>query len=83
MFSVRTFNFMYDHTVVVFFLCLQTTRSDIRPHLKWAVDLVIADVCHLISLWDLYGHVWVKILTLSPPMATYDKGKVANGCSQS
>ena len=42
---------MYDHT----FLNLQVTRSDIRPHTKWAVSLVIA-----------YGHfslprgfVWV------------------------
>ena len=44
---------MYDHT----FLNLQITRSDIRPHIKWAVSLVIA-----------YGHfnlpqgfVWVGL----------------------
>ena len=42
---------MYDHT----FWNLQITRSDIRPHIKWAVSLMIA-----------YGHfilprgfVWV------------------------
>ena len=29
---------MYDHT----FLKLLITRSDIRPHIKWAVSLVIA-----------------------------------------
>ena len=38
--SVRTFCFMYDHT---FFLYLQITRADIRPQVKWAVNLVIAD----------------------------------------
>ena len=36
--SVRTFSAMYDHT----FLNSQITRSDIRPHIKWAVSLVIA-----------------------------------------
>ena len=42
---------------------LQITMSDISPHIKWAVSLVIA-----------YGHfnvphgfVWVNILTLSSP----------------
>ena len=30
---------MYDDS----FLCLQIARSDIRPHVKWAVSLVIAD----------------------------------------
>ena len=42
---VRTFDVMYDHT----FLNLQITRSDIRPHIKWAVSLVIA-----------YGHFNLK-----------------------
>ena len=39
---------MYDHT----FLNLQITRSDIRPHIKWAVSLVIA--------YDNF--VWVNIV---------------------
>ena len=52
---------MYDHT----FLSLQITRSDVRPHIKWAVSLVIADD-HLIFLMGLCGYVWVNILTLSP-----------------
>ena len=49
--SERVFGAKYDHT----FLNLQITRSDIRPHIKWPVSLVIA-----------YGHfnlpqgiVWV------------------------
>ena len=49
--TVRTYVVMYDHI----FLNLQITRLDIRPHIKWAVNLVIA-----------YGHfnlpqgfVWV------------------------
>ena len=44
---------MYDHI----FLNLQITKSDIRPHITWAVSLVIA---------YMYGHfilpqgfVWV------------------------
>ena len=36
--SVRPFGVMYGHT----FLNLQVTRSDIRPHIKWVVSLVIA-----------------------------------------
>ena len=45
---------MYDHT---FYKQVQISRSDIRPHIKWAVSLVIA-----------YGHfdfpqgfVWVRM----------------------
>ena len=30
---------MYDHT---FFFNLQIARSDIKPHIKWAVSLVFA-----------------------------------------
>ena len=36
--SVRTFSVMYDHTL----LNLQITNSDIRPHIKWAGNLVMA-----------------------------------------
>ena len=52
--SVRTLGVMHDHTL---FLHLQITIADIRAHLKWAVNLVIA-----------YGHfnlpqgfVWVYV----------------------
>ena len=37
---IRTLRVIYDHAV---FLCLQITRSDLRPHLNWIVNLVIAD----------------------------------------
>ena len=61
--SIRTFSVIYDHT----FLNLQITRPDIRPHMKWAVSLVIAYMATLIFLRELCGNVWVNILTLSPP----------------
>ena len=74
--SIRTFSVMYDHT----FQNLQITRSDIRPHIKWAVILVIAyghtqsglstwwlHMVTLIFLRGLCGYVWVNILTLLPP----------------
>ena len=55
---------MYDHA---FFRNLQITRSDIRPHIKWAaVSLVIVNG-HLIFLRGLCGYVWVNILILSSP----------------
>ena len=34
------FAVIYDHTL---FVNLQITRSDIRPQVKWAVNLVIAE----------------------------------------
>ena len=52
---------MYDHT----FLNLQITRSDIKPHIKWAVSLVIS-YGYFNLPQDLCGYVWVNILTLSP-----------------
>ena len=57
---------MYDHT----FLNSQTTRSDIRPHIKSAVSLVIA-YGHSDLPWGLCGYVWVTILTLSPLRVLY------------
>ena len=45
--SVRTFSVMYYHTL--FYACMQFTRSDIRPHVKLAVSLVIVGG-HLIFL---------------------------------
>ena len=52
---------MYDHTL----LNLQIIRSDIRPHIKWPVSLVIA-YGHFNLPEDLCGYVWVYILTYSP-----------------
>ena len=66
MISVRTHGVMYDQAV--FYAC-KITGSDIRPHLNWAVSLVIADVC-FIFLKGLCGYVWVNILTLSFPRVT-------------
>ena len=56
---MRTFGVIYDHN----FLNLQITRSDIRPHIKWAVSLGTA-----YGDFNLpQGFVWVNILTLSLP----------------
>ena len=52
--------------MTMLFLNLQVTRSDIRPHKKLAVSLVI-DMVTLIFLGALCVYVWVNILTLSPP----------------
>ena len=54
---------MYDHT---FYKQVQISRSDIRPHIKWAVSLVILHMVTSIFLWALCGYTWVNILTLSP-----------------
>ena len=54
---------MYDHT---FYKHVQISRSDIRPHTKWAVSLVILHMVTSIFLWGLCGYIWVNILTLSP-----------------
>ena len=54
---------MYDHT---FYEQVQISRSDIRPHIKWAVSLVILHMVTSIFLWALCGYIWVNILTLSP-----------------
>ena len=54
---------MYDHT---FYKQVQISRSDIRPHIKWAVNLVILHMITSIFLRALCGYIWVNILTLSP-----------------
>ena len=54
---------MYDH---IFYKQVQISRSDIRPHIKWAVSLVILHMVTSIFLQGLCGYVWVNILTLSP-----------------
>ena len=53
---------MYDHT---FYKQVQISRSDIRPHIKWDVSLVILHMITSIFLWALFGYIWVNILTLS------------------
>ena len=54
---------MYDHT---FYKQAQICRSDIRPHIKWAVSLVILHMITSIFLHALCGYIWVNILTFSP-----------------
>ena len=54
---------MYDH---IFYKQVQISRSDIRPHIKWAVSLVILHMVTSIFLQGLCGYIWVNILTLSP-----------------
>ena len=61
---------MYDH---IFYKQVQISRSDIRPHIKWAVSLVILHMVTSIFLQGLCGYIWVNILTLSP-----QRGDVAN-----
>ena len=51
--------------MIIVFSCLQITRSDIRPHVKWAVNLVIA-AGNLIFLRGLCRCVWVNIPSLVP-----------------
>ena len=61
---------MYDHT---FYKQVQISRSDIscRPHIKWAVSLVILHMVTSIFLQGLCGYIWVNILTLSPQRGLY------------
>ena len=54
---------MYDDT---FYKQVQISRSDMRPHIKWAVSLVILHMITSIFLRALCGYIWVNILTLSP-----------------
>ena len=45
----------YDYTLYI--LCLKITRAGIRPHVKWAVKLVISDGHFNLS----QGFVWVCV----------------------
>ena len=54
---------MYDHT---FRKQVQISRSDIRPHIRWAVSLVILHMVTSIFLRGMCGYIWANILTLSP-----------------
>ena len=63
--------------VTILFLNLQITGSDIRPHIKWAVILVIAyDHFNLPIIGGLCGYVGVNILTLSPLRGLKDGDKM-------
>ena len=73
---------MYDHTFK--YKQVQISRSDIRPHIKWAVSLVILHMVTSIFLRALCGYVWVNILTLSPRGFTVmDIIHWKNSCSDS
>ena len=54
---------------IFFYKQVQISRSDIRPHIKWAVSLVILHMVTSIFLQGLCGYIWVNILTLSPRRA--------------
>ena len=60
---------MYDH--IFFYKQVQISRSDIRPHIKWAVSLVILHMVTSMSLQGLCGYIWVNILTLSPQRVSF------------
>ena len=45
---------MYDHT---FYKQVQISGSDIRPHMKWAVSLVILHMVTSIFLQALCGYI--------------------------
>ena len=68
---------MYDHT---FYKQVQIIRSDIRPHIKWAVSLVILHMITSIFLRALCGYIWFNILTLSPRgVRLLEKGQSGRG----
>ena len=59
---------------ILFFLNLEITRSDIRPHIKWAVSLVIT-----------YGHfnlpqgfVWALLMIILTNTNTLTKSLIIN-----
>ena len=52
--------------MTIFYKQVQISRSDIKPHIKWAVSMVILHVVTSISLQGLCGYIWVNMLTLSP-----------------
>ena len=49
-----------------FYKQVQISKSDIRPHIKWAVSLVTLHMVASIFFQGLCGYTWVNILTLSP-----------------
>ena len=69
--DIRCHVWPIDHT---FYKQVQISRSDIRPHIKWAVSLVILHMITSIFLRALCGYIWVNILTLSPRGDTTTSG---------
>ena len=63
------------HVWPYFYKQVQISRSDIRPHIKWAVSLVILHMVTSIFLQSLCGYIWVNILTLSPQRGTNSHGR--------
>ena len=59
-----------------FYKQVQISRSDVRPHIKWAVSLVILHMVTSMSLQGLCGYIWVNILTLSPQRVALIKAQV-------
>ena len=55
---------------------VQISRSDIRPHIKWAVSLVILHMVTSISFRGLCGYIWVNILTFITPEGIYKHDNV-------
>ena len=53
--------------MTILFLKLHITRSDITPHIKWAVCLVIAYGHFIVPRGFVRVCIWVNILILSPP----------------
>ena len=56
---------------ILFYKQVQISRSDIKPHIKWAVSLVILHMVTSIFLRALCGYIWVNMLALSPRGAVY------------
>ena len=55
---------MYDH---IFYKQVQISRSDIRPHIKWGVVLVILHMVTSISLQGLCGYIYGLTYSLYHP----------------
>ena len=66
---------MYDH---IFYKQVQISRSDIKPHIKWAVSLVMLHMVTSIFLQGLCGYIWVNILTLSNQRGTKYQSTLMN-----
>ena len=56
----------------IFYKQVQISRLNIRPHIKWAVSLVILHMVTSVFLQGLCGYIWVNIVTLSPQRGVYN-----------
>ena len=52
--------------MTIHFINLQITRSDIRPHIKWTVSLVILHMVTSIFLKDLWGYIHILARHMFP-----------------